>query len=73
MTKIDLYPEIKLLMLLSPMTSINSYSKNKLSMPFSPICKNYVKIILNIGPDSATTADVNESTGAKPCHSLHQF
>ena len=49
-------------MLLSPMTTIGSYSNNKLLMPLSPIHINYPKIIINGGPNSATPADVEEST-----------
>ena len=62
MTKIDSYLQNKSWMLLSPMTTIGSYSNNKLLMPLSLIHKNYPKIIINNGPNSGTSADVEEST-----------
>ena len=62
MTKIDSYLQNKSWMLLSPMTTIGSYSNNKLLMSLSPIHRNYPKIIINNGPKSATSADVEEST-----------
>ena len=62
MTKIDSYLQNKSWMLLSPMTTIGSYSSNKLLMPLSPIHRNYPKIIVNNGPNGATSADVEEST-----------
>ena len=49
-------------MLLSPMTTIGLYSNDKLLMPLPPIHRNYPKIIINNGPNSATSANVEEST-----------
>ena len=62
MTKIDSYLQNKSWMLLSPVTTIGSYSNNKLLMPLSAIYRNYPKIIMNNGLNSATPADVEEST-----------
>ena len=62
MTKINSYLQNKSWMLLSPMTSIGSYSNNKLLMPLSPFHRNYPNIIINNGPNSATSVDVEEST-----------
>ena len=65
MTKIDSYLENKSWMLLSPMTTIGLYSENKLLMPLSAIRRNYLKIIINNGPDSGSAADVRQSTSYK--------
>ena len=65
MTKISLRMKSKSWMLLSPLTTMGSYSENELLMPLSPICKNYSKIIINNGPRSATAANVKENTGYK--------
>ena len=62
MTKIDSYLQNKSWMLVSPMTTMGSYSNNKLLMPLSQIHRNYPKIIINNGPNSATSADVEDST-----------
>ena len=61
MTKIDSYLQNKSWMLLSPMTTMGSYSNKKLLMPLSPIHRNYPKVIINNGPNIATSADVEES------------
>ena len=45
--KMELYLENNSWILLSPMTTINSYSENKLFKPLSPIRRNYPKIIIN--------------------------
>ena len=62
MAKIDSYLQNKSWILLSPMATIGSYSNNKLLMPLSQIHRNYPKIIVNNGSNSATSADVEEST-----------
>ena len=43
--------------LLSLMTTVGSYSENKLFMPLSPIRRNLHEIIINNGPGRATEAD----------------
>ena len=62
MIEIDSYLQNKSWMLLSPMTTIGSYSNKKLLMPLSPIHRKYRQIIINNGPNRATSADVEEST-----------
>ena len=47
MSKMELYQENNSLILLSPMTTVGSYSENKLFKPLSPVRRNYPKIIIN--------------------------
>ena len=64
MTKIDLCLKNKSWMLLSPMTTTDSYSQNKLFMPLSPIRRNYPKIVINNGP-LVLLWQIKESIGYK--------
>ena len=69
MTKIELYLENKSWMLLSPMTTMGSYSENKLFVPLSPIRKNYPKIIINNGPEFYC-GRLKKALVTKPCCSI---
>ena len=51
MNKMELYLKNNSWILLSTMTTVGSYSENKLFKPLSPIQRNYPKIIINSSPE----------------------
>ena len=72
MNKMELYLENNSRILLSPMTTVGSYSENKLFRPLSPIRRNYPKIIINNSPEFYY-GRLRKPLVTKPCCSIYQF
>ena len=72
MNKMEVYLENNSWILLSPMTTVGSYLKNKLFKPLSPIPRNYPKIIINNSPEFYH-GRLKKALFTQPCCSIHQL